>query len=122
MLTSSCKAKGRKLQQLVAKSLYETFVALFPDLSQDDIKSVGMGQSGVDVVLSPLARKYIPLAIECKARESINTTKTFEDHFAKYANTNDIKLLIQRRNRGEALAVLRWSDLLIILSRAQGKK
>lgn len=41
-------------------------LSLAPNLESDDIKSTGMGQSGVDVQLSPAAQKLFPVAIECK--------------------------------------------------------
>jgi|TARA_R110000823_G_scaffold25816_4_gene75959 hypothetical protein len=65
--TSSAKAKGRKLQQMVRNKI----LALFPHLEDDDCKSTGMGQPGEDVQLSPFARKSLPVSIECKARKSI---------------------------------------------------
>lgn len=116
--TSSCKAKGRKLQQLVCKTLFDTFVKLHPDLQTDDIKSTAMGQSGVDVLLSPFAKKRIPLAVECKAVEKLNIPTTFEQHYSKYSESTEVPILVSRRNRSQALVTLRWNDFLEILSKA----
>lgn len=118
MKTSSCKAKGRKLQKDVAKSLFDTFVKLRPDLQPDDIKSTAMGQSGVDVLFSPLAKKYIPLAIECKAVEKLNVVNIFEDHHNKYSEGTEEPILVHRRNRSQPLVTLRWDTFLRIFSKA----
>ena len=66
MKPQSAKAKGRKLQQHVRDLILENF----PELEPDDVKSTGMGQGGEDVQLSPYARKFVPLSIECKSRAS----------------------------------------------------
>lgn len=74
MKTSSAKAKGRKLQQHVRDVLLEAF----PTLEPDDVKSVSMGAHGEDVMLSPAARKLMPIAVETKARNSIAACRFFE--------------------------------------------
>ena len=66
MKTSSCKAKGRKLQQYVAKKIQEKF-----DLPETDVVSRPMGSSGVDLMMSERALAMLPVSIECK------NTKTF---------------------------------------------
>lgn len=60
--TSSGKAKGRKFQQYVRDLILEKF----PWLGEGDVESCSMGASGVDVILSPLARRTFPISFECK--------------------------------------------------------
>ena len=48
----------------------EVSTSLFNNLSQDDISCAIMGESGVDIKLSPKARKLIPYSIECKNKET----------------------------------------------------
>jgi hypothetical protein len=74
-----------------------------------------MGQSGVDVLLSPAAKKVFPLAIECKNCEKLNVPAIFTEHHEKYKNDNRLKLLIHSKNRSETLVTLRWEDLLELL-------
>ena len=62
MKTSSCKAKGRKLQTSVA----EYIVSQFPELQPDDVKSTSSGAPGIDVLLSPLAQRVFNCSVECK--------------------------------------------------------
>ena len=68
MKTSSAKAKGRRLQQMVASVL----LSKFQSLSEDDIRSTSMGAQGEDIQLSSKARELIPFSIECKNQERVN--------------------------------------------------
>lgn len=68
MRPSSSKAKGRRLQNKLVELLRQQFSELDPD----DIKPAIMGESGVDIKLSPAAKKLIPWAFECKNVEKLN--------------------------------------------------
>lgn len=72
--TQSRKAKGRMLQCWVRDIL----LSLYETLQEDDIRSTSMGASGEDIQLSPLARKSIPLSIECKNQEKLNLWESYE--------------------------------------------
>ena len=61
MKTSSCKNKGRKLQQYVSQIIREVF-----DLPEDDVVSRPLGSPGEDLMMSDRARKVLPLSFECK--------------------------------------------------------
>ena len=65
--TQSCKGKGRRLQQAVARDI----IAAFDHLQEDDVRSTSMG-AGEDVQLSPAARAAMPYSIECKNTERLN--------------------------------------------------
>lgn len=100
MKTSSAKAKGRRLQQKVASLLVESFKELQPD----DIRSTGMGQSGEDIQLSPLARTKIPFSFECKNQERLNIWSAIEQ-----AETNtsghDPAIVFTRNRTGTYVAI-----------------
>ena len=66
MKTASAKAKGRILQQYIAK----TIIAFFEELEEDDVVSRPMGSGGVDIMLSPLAQKLFPVSVEAKNTKS----------------------------------------------------
>lgn len=57
----SAKAKGRKFQQEAAKLITEKF-----NLEEGDVVSRPMGSGGVDLMMSPAARKAFPVSVECK--------------------------------------------------------
>lgn len=111
MRTSSLKAKGRRLQNDIVIKLRAMFQ---PYLQDDDIKPAIMGQSGIDVLLSPRARKLIPWSIECKYQERWSVAD-----YWKQTTENTLKdtkpLLLMRKNRHETLAVLRLEDFLELI-------
>lgn len=65
---ASRKAKGRKLQNWVAKKLSE--LLNIPYGKDKDIQGREMGQSGTDVKLYGKAAELFPFSIECKNQET----------------------------------------------------
>lgn len=104
MLTSSAKAKGRKLQQDVMRLLFK----YFPDLEEDDLQSCSMGAQGEDIKMSPVARRYLPVSIECKNQEKVAVWASYEQ--AKLNSKKYEPLLVIKRNKSKPLAVvdLEW--------------
>ena len=100
MKPRSAKAKGRKLQNTVRDLIQEHF----PQLHPDDVVSTQMGGSGVDIQLSPAARKVFPYSIECKNQEAVNVWKSYEQ--AKENSGNYEPVLFIKRNNTKALAVV----------------
>lgn len=101
MRPQSAKAKGRKLQQWVRDKI----LALFPELTNDDVRSTSMGAGGEDVLLSPVARERVPCAIECKSRKN---TKTLYDWFNQAAENAGIyePVVIIKGNHEKPLALV----------------
>jgi hypothetical protein len=113
MKTSSCKAKGRRLSQLVKDRILESF----PVLQSDDIIVQSSGVTGEDLVLSPKAREMVPFSIECKNQEKVNVWQSFEQ-----CTENAMRgepLLIIARNRTKPLAILDLDCLMECLSLLQ---
>ena len=74
-----------------------------------------MGASGVDVQLSPAAKRALGgLAIECKNVENLNVVSVFWEHCAKYPAA--LPLLISKRNKTTPLCTLRLEDFIAIYS------
>lgn len=96
MKPRSAKAKGRKLQNVVRDLIYEHFPRLHPD----DVVSTQMGGAGVDIQLSPSARKVFPYSIECKNTEKLNVWSSLEQ---AEKNTKDgtYPVLFFKRNRSK---------------------
>jgi hypothetical protein len=109
MSTASCKAKGRRLQDSIRDSLRKIGAELF-GLEPDDIKCAIMGTSGVDIVLTPSAKKVFNLDVEAKNVEILNVVGTFWKHFDKYASRPTLKVLIHKKNFKEALITFRLED------------
>lgn len=112
MRPQSCKSKGRRLQQRVAASITEAF----PHLAPDDVVSTSMGAGGEDVRMSPVARRALPLSIECKCQERLNVWACLEQ-----ARTNApdgaTPCLVFSRNRAPTYAVVPWPLLLDLFRR-----
>lgn len=111
MNTSARKAKGRRLAQKAKDMMLE----YKPDLHADDIVVTSSGDTGEDLKLSPKARECFPFAIECKNQESLNFWKSFEQAKA-HVKEDRIALLIASRNRSDVLAILKFEDLLKLIS------
>lgn len=112
MKPSSAKAKGRRLQDHVTKTLYESF----DKLRDGDIRPAIMGESGRDIKMSPAAEDIIPFDIECK-----NTEKTSPWAWIEQAesNTKDGRtpVIVFKRNRSGTYAIIEWDKLLKLLSK-----
>jgi hypothetical protein len=107
----SAKAKGRKFQQEIRDDLITSL-----DINPDDILSTAMGQGGCDLYLSPAARARFPFGVEAKRCESLSLPQWWRQCENNAAKVGLIPLLVFRRNREQPLAVLRWSDLLQLLT------
>ena len=99
MLTSSAKAKGRKLQQWVRDILIEKL-----DIHPEDIESRSMGASGEDLIMGLAARKKFPYSIECKNQESVNIWKAYEQ---AEENSGDYEpIVVLKRNKTKPLVLV----------------
>jgi hypothetical protein len=87
------------LQQAVRDLLIAKF-----DLEDDDVRSVSMGASGEDILLSPAARRRIPLSLECKNREKIAVYGFYEQ--AKQNAGGYEPCVVLKQNRSRPLVVV----------------
>lgn len=101
MKPSSCKDKGRRLQQTVVNWILDRFTGLDPD----DVTSRSMGCSGEDVLLSPKARLKFPFSIECKNTERLNLYKAYNQCVENSKELHE-PLLFVKRNHSRPLAVV----------------
>lgn len=112
----SAKAKGRRHQQKIAADI----LAAFPHLEPDDVVSTSMGCGGVDVKLSTAAKQSVPLSIEAKNCERLNTWACLEQCEANKVD-GTVPCLVFTRNRANTYAVVPWDVLLdLYKSKAQG--
>jgi hypothetical protein len=81
-----------------------------------DIESRGMGQSGVDVVLSPAAKKVFPLGIECKNQESLNVHRIFAKHYEQYKDEYLFPILVHSKNHSRTLVTMDSTSFLELLA------
>ena len=97
----SRKSKGAKFQREIKELLMETFT----ELEEGDILPAVMGESGMDIKLSPAARKVFPFAVEAKCQET-GALRPWWDQ-SKANSTDDLApLLITKQSRKEPLVVM----------------
>ena len=111
MKTSSAKAKGRLLQQLVAKKLRESF----PQFTELDITSTSMGVSGEDVKLSQPAKDLLKIQVECKNRAKI---AVFQDYAQALTHGNAEPVVVLKQNRSKPLALIDLDYFIQLLRKA----
>ena len=83
----------------------------FPQLRDGDIKTAIMGESGIDIILSPTAKDLIPLDIECKNVEKLNIWKAIEQAEAN-ATEGRIPAVVFKRNRSKIYIVMELEKYL----------
>lgn len=98
----AAKAKGRRLQQLVRDKIIELLAPY--GIQADDVKSTAMGQGGEDVQLSPLARQFLPISVECKSHKGFAVYKPYEQ--AQAASGINEPLLVIKGDHKKPLAVI----------------
>jgi hypothetical protein len=106
---ASRKGKGRRLQQAVRDLLLENYNTL----EIDDIISVPGGVSGEDLLLSPAARRLIPVSFEMKNQEKLNIWDALKQT-AKNCGKN-MPVLVFKRNHTKMYATLEMDDFMKML-------
>ena len=108
---SSAKAKGRVLQQAVRDLIIAKF-----GLEPDDVRSVSMGVSGEDLLLSPAARRKLPISVECKSRATISVYGHYQQ--AKDNCKGHEPVLVIKQNRDKPLVVVDCDYFFDLLRRS----
>lgn len=108
MKSRSAKNKGVRLQNSTRDAIYKAF----PELMPDDVRTATMGAVGEDILLSPAARRCVPLSIECKNQEKLNIWAALEQ-----AERGDYPgAVVFKRNRSKTYVAIEWDTLLEFLS------
>ena len=110
MKPRSAKNKGKRLQNTIRDLILEKFDS---KLEPDDVRSITMGDSGEDILLSPAARKVFPFSVECKNQEKLNIWSALEQ--AEENSGDHSPLVIFKRNRSKTYAVLEFEELFQLL-------
>ena len=110
MKPRSAKNKGKRLQNKVRDLILEKF----NKLEEDDVRSITMGDSGEDILLSPAARRLFPFSVECKNQEKLNIWSSLEQ--AETNSGKHIPIVIFKRNRTKTYVALEFEKLLELLN------
>lgn len=108
----SAKAKGARLQsELRVKLLQE-----FPQLETDDVLSTSLGSNGVDIKLSPAAKRLIPFSFECKNQEKLSIFSALEQAETN-AKPDTEPVLVFKRNRSKTYAVVEIDTFMKLIKK-----
>jgi len=110
MKPRSAKSKGRRLQQLIREQILQKF----PELEPDDVKVAIMGESGVDIHLSPHARRLLPLSIEAKNQESLNIWSALQQA-EENCKDHTFPAVVFKRNHSEQYIALKFEDFFKLI-------
>lgn len=113
MKPACCKQKGRAFQQFGAREILAAFEGR---LETGDVKSISMGASGSDLVLSPLARRLLPYDFEFKCQEEhvFSVWSTINQCVAR-CGEGLIPIVVTRKNHTEPIAMIplaHWCEML----------
>lgn len=111
---ASRKAKGRRLQQWVAKKISE--ITGFECGTDCEIESRPMGQNGPDIRLEKKVLEIFPYSIECKSQESWAVSSWIEQAKTNlYPNTN--WFLVMKKNQQKPYVLLEAEVFFNILKK-----
>lgn len=100
---ASRKAKGRRLQQWVAKKISD--ITGFECGTDCEIESRPMGQNGPDIRLEKKVLKVFPYSVECKSQESWSVHAWIEQARSNiYPNTD--WFLVMKKNQQKPYVLL----------------
>ena len=108
MRTSSAKAKGSRVQQLVR----EVILQKFTKLEADDVKCATMGETGTDIHLSPAAKKVFPFSVEAKNQERINIWSAIEQAENNTKEGTSTLVVFSRNRLPEPYIAMKLSDFM----------
>ena len=110
MKPRSAKNKGKRLQNKIRDLILEKF----NKLEEDDVRSITMGDSGEDILLSPAARRLFPFSVECKNQEKLNIWDSLQQ---AEENSGDYSpVLIFKRNRSKTYAVVEIDKFIELIN------
>lgn len=107
MKPRSKKNKGKRLQN----HLRDLVLEAFPGLTDRDVRSTTMGDSGSDLKLSEAAFRVFPYDVECKSNARFAIYAPYEQRGAPEGE----RLLVIKGDRKEPLAVVSLEHFMSLL-------
>lgn len=111
MKVSSRKNKGRRLGLEIKQILHKHA----PNLQNDDIRVTPSGVPGVDIQLSPEAKRIYPVSIENKNQENISIWACIEQTETN-TESGTVPVLCFKRNNSKTYAVIEADILFKLMS------
>lgn len=115
MLTSSAKAKGRRLMSEIRTILIDRF-----HFSPDDITVTPSSLFGEDLLVAKSVREVLPLCWEGKNQEKMNIWTSLDQALSHIKNGDTRKpILVFKRNRSEIYMSMKFTDFLDLIQKNQ---
>ena len=99
-----------RLQNELRVKLLQTFTELEPD----DVTVAIMGESGVDIKLSPAAKRVIPYSFECKNQEKLSIWSALEQAENNTKEGTE-PALVFKRNRSKTYVVVELDEFIKLI-------
>lgn len=115
---SSRKSKGRNFQKLIKECILKTFSN---QLTEDDVRTASMGQTGVDILLSSKAKQLFPFSCEVKNQEKLNIWDALQQA-EENVEEGTFPILFFKKNRSDAYVALKADDFFKIVKNLKMKK
>ncbi len=107
MTPKSAKAKGRRLQDQVAREITDTLC-----LPEGVVRPAIMGESGCDIKIERSHRREFPFNIECKNQERLSIWAAIDQARINSSEPFTIPVVVFKRNRSDIWAALPWDAFL----------
>ena len=96
----------------------DMFLKAFPELEEGDVKSNPMGNSGADLIFSPLAQRLIPYNVEVKRKKAFSMARYMEQ--ADNHGSQE-PVLFFREDRGTWYTVIKSEHFFQLLSKIKNE-
>jgi hypothetical protein len=106
---ASRKQKGHSLQKKIVQMILEAF----PDLTENDVRSVPGSVPGPDVWLSEKALSCFYYDVEAKCQEALNIWAAMQQLEDRKSDKKQV--LIFKRNRSETYACMKVADFFSLV-------
>lgn len=118
MNTRSAKAKGNRLQNMVAEMMEK-----YLGVGSGDIRKTTAGVNGPDVEVTDALIDRFPFSVECKNSERVNIWAAYEQACGNNGATHArIPMVVIKRNRSVPLACIELETFFILLADLDAKK
>lgn len=113
MKPSSCKAKGRRLQNFVCKEICKLLGVPFE--KDGPVASRESGQSGPDIRIVPEYRKILPISFECKNQEKWSIPEFVKQAIEQAYDGTYWAVVISKNRQKEPYVVIPWKFFKVLL-------
>ena len=111
MKPRSAKAKGRRLQDKVAKDIVDTF-----SIPEESVRGAIMGESGTDIKIDYSLRQTIPYSIECKNQERVNVWGAIKQSESN-CKEGTTPIVIIKKNNVQPWVLVPWDHFLELINK-----